>query len=92
MNMPIKLMNQSINQVLSQKLLEFGTLISCFYILFGDMNIEIGVQLKVTDLNANPEIKHKLNRGGARGVMVIAGRNGHGDTSSDPGRDWLHFT
>ena len=29
---------------------------------------------------------------GARGVMVIVVRNGHGDTSSNPGRDWLHFT
>ena len=30
--------------------------------------------------------------GGARGVMVIVIGNGHGDTSSNPGRDWLHFT
>ena len=30
--------------------------------------------------------------GGARGVMVIVVGNGHGDTSSNPGRDWLHFT
>ena len=28
--------------------------------------------------------------GGACGVMVIV--VGHGDTSSNPGRDWLHFT
>ena len=28
----------------------------------------------------------------ARGVMVIVLGNGHGDTSSNPGRDWLHFT
>ena len=27
--------------------------------------------------------------GGACGVVV---GNGHGDTSSNPGRDWLHFT
>ena len=26
--------------------------------------------------------------GGARGVMVIIVENGHGDTSSNPGRDW----
>ena len=26
------------------------------------------------------------------GVMVIVIGNGHGDTSSNPGRDWLHFT
>ena len=30
--------------------------------------------------------------GGARGVVVIVVGNGHGDTSSNPGRDWLHFT
>ena len=30
--------------------------------------------------------------GGARGVMVIVVGNGHGDTSSKPGREWLHFT
>ena len=26
------------------------------------------------------------------GVMVIVLGNGHGDTSSNPGPDWLHFT
>ena len=30
--------------------------------------------------------------GGARGVMVIVIGNGHGDMSSNPGRDWLRFT
>ena len=30
-------------------------------------------------------------RGGARGVMVIVTGYGHGDTSSIPGQDWLHF-
>ena len=30
--------------------------------------------------------------GGARGVMVIVVENGHDDTSSNPGWDWLHFT
>ena len=30
--------------------------------------------------------------GGARGVVVIVVGNGHGNTSSNPGRDWLHFT
>ena len=29
---------------------------------------------------------------GARGVMVIVAGYGHGDTSSNPGPDWLHFT
>ena len=30
--------------------------------------------------------------GGARGVIVIVIGNGHGDSSSNPGREWLHFT
>ena len=30
--------------------------------------------------------------GGACGVMVIVVGNGHGDASSNPGRDWLHST
>ena len=30
--------------------------------------------------------------GGARGVVVIVVGNEHGDTSSNPGQDWLHFT
>ena len=30
--------------------------------------------------------------GGARGVVVIVVGNGHSDTSSNPGRDWMHFT
>ena len=29
---------------------------------------------------------------GACGVMVIIVGNEHGDTSSNPGQDWLHFT
>ena len=33
-----------------------------------------------------------LGKGGSRGVVVIVLGNGHGDTSSNPGRDWLHFT
>ena len=32
-----------------------------------------------------------LHSGGVRGVMVIVFGNGHGD-SSNPQRDWLHFT
>ena len=28
--------------------------------------------------------------GGARGVIAVG--NGHDDTSSNPGQDWLHFT
>ena len=30
--------------------------------------------------------------GGARGVMVIVAGCRHDDTSSNPGRAWLHFT
>ena len=30
--------------------------------------------------------------GGARGVRVIVIGNEHGDTSSNPGRHWFHFT
>ena len=30
--------------------------------------------------------------GGARGVMVFVTGYGHGDDSSNPARDWLHFT
>ena len=30
--------------------------------------------------------------GGAHGVMVIIIGNGHGDTSSNPGWNWWHFT
>ena len=37
-------------------------------------------------------LKYKRRLGGACGVMVIAVRNGHGETSSNPRRGWLHFT
>ena len=38
-------------------------------------------------------IKQKYNNDawGARGVMVIVAGCGHDDTSSNPGRAWLHF-
>ena len=32
------------------------------------------------------------NKNYAHGVMFIVVGNGHGDTSSNPGRVWLHFT
>ena len=35
---------------------------------------------------------YTVHCGGARGVMVIVVGIGHGDTSSNPGRDWMHFT
>ena len=31
-------------------------------------------------------LRNKISLGGARGVMVIVVGNGHGDTSSNPGR------
>ena len=37
-------------------------------------------------------INYSLSFGGACGVMVIVAGNVHGDTSSNPGQDWLHFT
>ena len=37
-------------------------------------------------------IELSANFGGARGVIVIVAGYGHGDTSSNPGPDWLHFT
>ena len=44
--------------------------------------------MKVTDWCYN----HSNILGGARGVMVIVVGNGHDNMSSNPGRDWLHFT
>ena len=36
---------------------------------------------------------HRISaRRSDRGVMVIVVGNGHSDASSNPGRDWLHFT
>ena len=34
---------------------------------------------------------YKIHIGAACGVMVIVVGNAYGDTSSNPGRDWLHF-
>ena len=31
-------------------------------------------------------------QGAARGAIIIVAGYGHGDTSSNPGPDWLHFT
>ena len=50
------------------------------------------------DTNGSPTLgqttisSDKSTKGGACGVMVIAIGNGHGDTSSNPGQDWWHFT
>ena len=45
-----------------------------------------------SDFSAQTLEKKKENYGGARGVMVIFVGIGYDDTSSNPGRDWLHFT
>ena len=37
-------------------------------------------------------MKKKKKNGGARGVIVIVVGNEHGDSSSNPGLGWLHFT
>ena len=42
--------------------------------------------------DCNQTFTNESNLGGARGVMVIVVGNGHGDMSSNPGQDWLHFT
>ena len=39
-----------------------------------------------------PNIIHIIKHGGICDVMVTVVGNGHGDTSSKPGRDGLHFT
>ena len=61
------------------------------------MNIEILTRInaeKKTIETTNGQEDNKTNDdyGGARGVMVIVVGNGHGDTISNPGWDWLHFT
>ena len=42
-----------------------------------------------TNLHLSASIPHilSISKGGARGVMVIVVGNGHGDTSSNPGRN-----
>ena len=54
------------------------------------INIMILVPIEIGDIKTW-SILYKAF-GGARGVIVIVAGNGHGDTSSNPGRDWLHFT
>ena len=49
------------------------------------------IKEKESDLDTMKLIMVTKN-GGARGVVVIVVGNRHGDTSSNPRRDWLHFT
>ena len=43
-------------------------------------------------LAATPHKAPTIRPPASRGVVVIVVGNAHGDTSSNPGRDWLHFT
>ena len=55
----------------------------------GDMRAKV---LDSTSVSSKSSRTIMFTSGGARGVMVIVEENGHGDTSSNPGRDWLHIT
>ena len=49
------------------------------------------IMLKALHPRDDVDRQYVLRRG-ARGVMVIVVGNRHGNTSSNPQRDWLHFT
>ena len=54
---------------------------------------EIIIKFVLATLNNNSVIlRVSLYSFGASGVMAIVVGYGHGDTSSNPGQDWLHFT
>ena len=51
------------------------------------------IEIVLTHLKLKlPKNLSLTHHGGARGVMVIVVGNGHSDSSSNPGREWLHFT
>ena len=52
----------------------------------------VKLHLKIDLVFYSARLKGKVNIGSARGVMVIVVGIGHGDTSSNPRRDWLHIT
>ena len=54
--------------------------------------ISVCVDRKNEQVETLKSLYHKGTHIGACGVMVIAVGNGHGNMSSNPGRDWLHFT
>ena len=67
--------------------------ISCAIIMVFSMKIFRNLNLGIEwFLNCKMLGGIKVDCGGARRVMVILAGNEHGDTSSNPGRDWLHFT
>ena len=57
--------------------------------LFNDHRINEPIRIKSGNLFNDPRINknNHTKNGGARGVVVIAVGNEHGDTSSIPGRD-----
>ena len=63
--------------------------LKCETIVFDFIGLQIYLifRLSTNFINHNDE-----TGGGACGVMIIVVGIGHGDTSSNPGRDWLHFT
>ena len=66
---------------------------SCFTDLGVGLNIFSRIFLdSLQDSDLPQDDQYVWFYGGARGVMVIVVGNGHGDTSSNPGREWLHFT
>ena len=65
---------------------EVEILIQAVRIYSYDVGMEFAIE-KCTMLQYNA-----YNFRGARGVIVIVVGNEHSDTSSNPGRDWLHFT
>ena len=52
---------------------------------------EYSLNLSATNSKESALIIHK-NSGGARGVIVSVAGYRQGDTSSNPGPDWLYFT
>ena len=51
----------------------------------GIVTKELHFDIIVNELEC--QLSYYIHFGGARGVMVIVVGNGHGDTSSNPGRD-----
>ena len=60
--------------------------------LFTNHNVTASQSTRGHQEQTQNPYQQSLYNNGARGVMVIVVGNGHGDTSSNPGRDWLHFT
>ena len=60
--------------------------------IWENLSIPFSTVNKVTYILRSLNIHKYEIVGGARGVMVIVTGYGHGDTSSNPGWGWLHFT